>query len=39
MTPVENNGLSLDRLVEKGFDPHRKRRVPVPSGWWPRWRR
>ena len=30
MTPVENNGLSVDRLIEKGFDPHRKRRVPVP---------
>ena len=30
MTPDENGGLSVDRLIEKGFDPHRKRRVPVP---------
>ena len=32
MNPLstENGGPSLDRLVEKGFDPHRKRRVPVP---------
>ena len=26
----ESGGLSVDRLIEKGFDPHRKRRVPVP---------
>ena len=30
MTPDENGGLSVDRLIEKGLDPHRKRRVPVP---------
>ena len=26
----ESSGPRLDRLVEKGFDPQRKRRVPVP---------
>ena len=30
MTPDENGGLSVDRLIEKGLDPQRKRRVPVP---------
>ncbi|MCU0501496.1 MAG: potassium transporter [Anaerolineae bacterium] len=30
MMPEENNGLSVNRLIEKGLDPHRKRRVPVP---------
>jgi trk system potassium uptake protein len=30
MNPEASSGPSLDRLVEKGFDPHRKRRVPVP---------
>ena len=30
MTPEENSGLNVDRLIEKGLDPHRKRRVPVP---------
>ena len=30
MNPEASSGPSLDRLVEKGFDLHRKRRVPVP---------
>ena len=30
MNPEASSGPSLDRLIEKGFDPHRKRRVPVP---------
>ena len=32
MTPSseESSGPSVDRMIEQGFDPHRKRRVPVP---------
>ena len=28
--PGETNDLRVDRLIETGLDPHRKRRVPVP---------
>lgn len=30
MNPEEGRGPSVDRLIEKGFDPRRKRRVPIP---------
>jgi trk/ktr system potassium uptake protein len=30
MNPEARSGSGLNRLLEKGFDPHRKRRLPIP---------